>query len=139
MQSAKSNKLTSTSLSAPKPATNQSSDSPEDHSQLKDPPECGMLVPVEPDLDPSVVIPPSTETEQKKTEPTIACAAQLASAISSKDPIAKKRCQGKQLPLHSAKSNEVSSTSFSYPKPASNQTKNDSVFEDENEIGIGLR
>jgi hypothetical protein len=65
MQSAKSNKLTSTSLSVPKPATNQSSDNPEDHSQLKDPPECGMLVPVEPGLDPSVVIPPSTETEHK--------------------------------------------------------------------------
>ena len=89
MQSAKSNKLTSTSLSVPKPATNQSSDNPEDHSQLKDPPECGMLVPVEPGLDPSVVIPPSTETEHKSTEPTIAHAAQLASAILSKYPVAK--------------------------------------------------
>ena len=89
MQSAKSNKLTSTSLSVPKPTTNQSSDNPEDHSQLKDPPECGMLVPVEPGLDPSVVIPPSTETEHKSTEPTIAHAAQLASAILSKEPVAK--------------------------------------------------
>jgi hypothetical protein len=89
MQSAKSNKLTSTSLSVPKPVTNQSSDNPEDHSQLKDPLECGMLVPVEPGLDPSVVIPLSTETEQKSTEPTIAHAAQLASAIFSKDPVAK--------------------------------------------------
>ena len=89
MQSAKSNKLTSTSLSVPKPATNQSSDNPEDHSQLKDPPECGMLVPVEPCLDPSVVIPPSTETEHKSAEPTIGHAAQLASAIFSKYPVAK--------------------------------------------------
>jgi hypothetical protein len=46
--------------------------------QLKNPPECEMLVPVEPVLDPSVVIPPSTETEHKSTEPPIAPAAQLA-------------------------------------------------------------
>ncbi len=63
---------------------------PEDHSQLKHPPELGMLVPVEPGLDPSVVILPSTETEHKSTEPTLAPAAQLASAIFSKDPVAKK-------------------------------------------------
>ena len=83
MQSVKSNNLTSTSLSVPKPATNQSSDNPEYHSQLKNPPECGMLVPVELGLDPYVVILPSTETEHKSTEPTIAHAAKLASAISS--------------------------------------------------------
>jgi hypothetical protein len=48
-----------------------------------------MIVPVEPGLDPSAVIPPSTETEHKSTEPTIAHAAQLASAILSKYPLAK--------------------------------------------------
>jgi hypothetical protein len=54
---------------------------PEDHLQLKNPPECEMLVPVEPGLDPSVVIPPFKETKHKSTEPTIAPAAQLASAV----------------------------------------------------------
>ena len=44
----------------------------EDHSQLKHHPKLEMLVPVEPGLDPSVVILPSTETEHKSTEPTIA-------------------------------------------------------------------
>ncbi len=48
-----------------------------------------MLVPVELGLDPYVVILPSTETEHKSTEPTIAPAAQLASSIFSKDPVAK--------------------------------------------------
>jgi hypothetical protein len=48
-----------------------------------------MIVPVELGLDPSAVIPPSTETEHKSTEPTIAHAAQLASAILSKYPLAK--------------------------------------------------
>ena len=37
-----------------------------------------MLVPVDTGLDPSVVIPPSTETEHNSTEPTIAPEAQLA-------------------------------------------------------------
>ena len=64
--------------------TQKSSDNPEDHSQLKDPPESGMLVPLHPGLDPSVVIPHSTETEHKSKEPTIAHAAQLASDILSK-------------------------------------------------------
>ena len=76
-----------------------------------------MLVPVEPGLDPSVAIPPSTETEHKSTEPPIAPAAQLANFVSSKDPVSKKRCQGKQLPMRSAKSNKLTSTSLSYPKP----------------------
>ena len=43
--------------------TQKSTDNTEDHSELKHPPKCEMLVPVEPVLDPSVVIPPSTETE----------------------------------------------------------------------------
>ena len=37
-----------------------------------------MLVPVEPGLDPSVVIPPFKKTKHKSTEPTIAPASQLA-------------------------------------------------------------
>ncbi len=69
--------------------TQKSRKNPEDRLQLKNPPECEMPVPVETGLDPSVVIPPSTETEQKSTEPTIAHAAQLASAILSKYPLAK--------------------------------------------------
>jgi hypothetical protein len=48
--------------------TQKSSDNPEDHSQLKDPSECRMLVPVEPGLDPSVVISPSKEIERKSTD-----------------------------------------------------------------------
>ncbi len=49
-----------------------------------------MLLPVVPaSLDPPVVISPTTETEHKSTEPTIAPAEQLASAIFSKDPVAK--------------------------------------------------
>ena len=51
---------------------------PEDHSQLKNPPELGMQVPVESGRNPSVVIPPFAETEHKSTEPTIAPTAQLA-------------------------------------------------------------
>ena len=47
----------------------------------------------------SVVILPSTETEHKSTEPTIAPAAQLATSVPSKDPVATKRRQGKQLPM----------------------------------------
>jgi hypothetical protein len=58
--------------------TQKSKKNPEDRLQLKDPPEWGMKVPVEQGLDPSVVIPPSTETEHKSTEPPIAPAAQLA-------------------------------------------------------------
>ncbi len=54
---------------------------PEDCLQLKKTPECEILVPVETGLDPAVVIPPSTETEHKSTEPIIAPAAQLAYAI----------------------------------------------------------
>ena len=58
---------------------------PEDHSQLKRPPELGMLLPVVPaGLDPAVVIPLSTETEHESTEPTIASESQLATAVSSK-------------------------------------------------------
>ena len=68
---------------------------PEDYSQVKHAPELGMLVPVEPDSDPSVVIPPSTGTEHKSTEPTIASESQLATAVSSKFPVATKRRQGK--------------------------------------------
>ena len=62
-----------------------------------------MQVPVEQGLDPSVVIPPSTETEHERTEPTIASESQLATAVSSKIPVATKRCQGKQLPTQAAK------------------------------------
>ena len=40
---------------------------PEDHSQLKKPPELEMQVPVEPGLDPSSVSPPSTETKHEST------------------------------------------------------------------------
>ena len=88
---------------------------------------------VAPGLDPSVVIPPSTETEHKSTEPTIATAAQLASAVSPKMPVATKRCQDKQLPMRAAKSNKLTSTSLSDPKPATNQTQNNSTSEDEDE------
>ncbi len=44
-----------------------------------------MLLPVIPaGLDPDVVIPPSTETEDKSTEPTIAFKSELATAVSQK-------------------------------------------------------
>ena len=43
----------------------------EDHSQLKHAPEDEMLVLVEPGLNPSVVITPSTETEHKSIEPPL--------------------------------------------------------------------
>ena len=68
----------------------------------------------------AVVIPPSIETEHKSTEPTIASESELATAVSSKDPVAPKRRQGKQLPMQSAKSNKHTSTSLSVPKPATN-------------------
>ena len=61
----------------------KSSDNPEDHLQLKHPPECEMLVPVDPGLDPFVAIPPSTETEHKSTESPIAPTAQLAAEDNS--------------------------------------------------------
>ena len=48
----------------------KSSDNPEDHSQLKDPPECGMLVPVVPGLDPSVLIPSLLLTNSSTREST---------------------------------------------------------------------
>ena len=51
--------------------TQKSSDNPEDHLQLKNPPECEILVPVKPGINPSVVIPPSTETKHKITEPPL--------------------------------------------------------------------
>ncbi len=54
-----------------------------------------MLLPA--GLDPSVIIPPSSETK-KSTDPTIATESQLAIVASSKDPVATKRCQGKELP-----------------------------------------
>ena len=44
------------------------SDIDDNHSQLKNPPEKGMLMPV----DPALVNSPSTETEHKGKEPTIA-------------------------------------------------------------------
>ena len=106
---------------------------PENHFQVKHPPEERMLLPVVPGLDPAVVIPPSTETEQESTEPTIAPAAQLATAVSSKDPFVSKHCQGKKLSMRSAKSNNLTSTSLSYPELANNQTTNDCSFEDEDE------
>ena len=92
-----------------------------------------MQVPVEPELDPSVVIPPSTETEHKSTDPTIASESQLATTVSSKIPVATKHCQGKELPTRAAKSKKLTSTSLSVPKPATNQTQNNSSSEDEDE------
>ena len=71
---------------------------PEDHSHFKNLPELGMQVPVEPGLNPSDVIPPSTETEHESTDPTIAPESQLANAVSSKLPVDTKHCQGKELP-----------------------------------------
>ena len=73
---------------------------PEDHSQVKHPLAKDVLLLVVPGLDPAVVIPLSTDIEQETTETTIAPASQLATAVSSKDPVAKKRRQGKQLPIN---------------------------------------
>ena len=95
-----------------------------------------MLLPVVPGLDLADVIPLSKEIEQDIIEPTIAPAAQLATAISSKDPIATKRGQGKQLPMQSAKLNKLTYTSLSDPKPANIQTIHDCTFEDEDRIFI---
>ncbi len=106
---------------------------PEDHSQLKNPPELEMHVPVEPGVDPSSVIPHSTGTEHESTKPTIASESQLAFAVSSKIPVTKKCLQGKKLPTQAAKSNELTSTSLSDPKPATNQTQNDSSDDDEDD------
>jgi hypothetical protein len=106
---------------------------PEDHSQLKNPPELEMHVPVEPGVDPSSVIPPSTGTEHESTKPTIASESQLAFAVSSKIPVTTKRLQGKKLPTQAAKSNELTSTSLSDPKPATNQTQNDSSDDNEDD------
>ena len=61
--------------------------------------------------------------KQDITEPTIAPAEQQATAVSSKDPFVTKRRQGKQLPMQLAKSNKLTSTSLSDPKPANNPTK----------------
>ena len=62
----------------PKKTQKSKHKNPEDHLQLKHAPEGEMLVLVEPGLDPSVVIPPSVETEHKSIEPIIAPVAQLA-------------------------------------------------------------
>ena len=49
--------------------TQKSSDNPDNHSQLKDPPECGM---VEPGLDPSVVIPlPQRQNTKVQSQPLL--------------------------------------------------------------------
>ena len=107
--------------------TQKSSDNPEDHSQLKHPPELGMQVPVEPGKNPSVVIPPSTKTEHESKDPTNASESQLATAVSSKISVATKHCQGKELPTRASKSKKLTSTSLSVVKPATNQTQNDST------------
>jgi hypothetical protein len=88
---------------------------------------------VEPGLDPSVVIPPSTGTELESTKPTIASESQLATAVSSKIPVATKCCQGKELPTRAAKSMKLTSSSLSVPKPANNQTQNNSSIDDEDD------
>ena len=79
-----------------------------------------MLVLVVTDLDLADVIPLSKEIGQDITEPTIAPAAQQATAVSSKVPFVTKRRQGKQIPMKSAKSNKLTSTSLSDPQPANN-------------------
>ncbi len=58
---------------------------------------------------------------------------QLATVAPSKDPVAAKRLQGRQLPMRAAKLNKLATTSLSVPKPATNQTQNDSTSEDEDE------
>lgn len=106
---------------------------PEDRSHLKNPPEWGMQVPVEPGLDPSLVILSSTETEHDIIEPTIASESQLATAFISKKNVATIRRLGKLLPTRAAKSAKLTSTSMSDSKPASNQTKTDSSVDDEDD------
>jgi hypothetical protein len=92
-----------------------------------------MQVPVEPGLDPSSVIPLSTETEHESTEPTIATESQLATAVLSKIPDATKHRQGKELPTRATKSNKLTSKSLSDPKPATNQTQHDYTIDDEDD------
>ena len=106
-----------------------SSSHSDDNSQLKNHREIRMLMLV----DPADVVPVSKEIDQDITEPTITPAAQPASDVSSKAPFVSKRIQGKQLPLQFTKSNELTSTSLSNPKPAKNPSKNDCTFEDEDE------
>jgi hypothetical protein len=103
----------------------------EDPPQLKNPPELGMLLPA--GLDPVVIIPPSSETKNKSTKPTIASESQLATAVSSKIPVATKRRQSKELPTRAAKSMKLTSSSLSVPKPANNQTQNNSSVDDEDD------
>jgi len=105
------------------------SDIDNDHSQLKNPPEKGMLMLV----DPALVNSPSTETENKSIEPAIAPESQLATAVSSNIPVANKSRQGQQLPMRPSKSNKLTCTSLSVPKPATNKTQNDSTVEYEDE------
>ena len=66
-------------------------------------------------------------------EPTIASESQVATSVSSKNPVATKRRQGKQLPMGAAKLNKLTSTSFSDPKPATNQTQNDLSVDNEDD------
>ena len=106
---------------------------PVEPSQLKSPPELGMQVLVKPSKNPSVVILPCTETDHENKNPTIASKSQQETAVSSKIPVAAKHCQGKQLPTRAAKSKKLLSTDLSVPKPATNQTRNDSTSEDEDE------
>ncbi len=49
---------------------------PDNHSQLKHPPELGMQVPVDPGKNHYVVILPSTETDHESKDPTIASESQ---------------------------------------------------------------
>ena len=92
-----------------------------------------MLVPVKTGLDPSVVISPSTGTELESTKPTPASESQLATAVSAKIPVATKHCQGKELPTRATKSMKLTSSSLSVPKPANNQTQNNSSVHDEDD------
>jgi len=55
------------------------------------------------------------------------------SAVASIIPVAAKHRQGQQLPTRAAKSKTLLSTDLSNPKPATNQTRNDSTSEDEDE------
>jgi hypothetical protein len=64
---------------------------PVEPSQLKSPPELGMQVLVEPSKNPSVDIPPFTETDHESKNPTIASKSQRGTAVSSKIPVALSR------------------------------------------------
>ncbi len=79
--------------------TQKISDNPEDHSQFKDPPECGMLVPVEPGLDLSVVISPFHRDRTQKYRANHCVQIRTSNCCFSKDPVAKNCRQGKQLPM----------------------------------------